>query len=403
MTPRARASDTPLDRIADALRAHGMSVLVCALPSNVLMSTGYWPVVGTALAVVSARGEVIVLAPEDERELAERRWGGELVTFRPASLHELRATSEAVAEPLADALRRLGAEHGCIGYEAAALSEPASYAAMNIYSAALPGMLRAAAPAATLTDASALIVRLRSVLPEVAIDGVRTACGVAERAFAAGAAALRAGITETDAASAFRASLESDAVGCRGIARAGGLTHCMSGPNSARADGAYARSRSRRIEPGDLVLTHCNSYVDGYWTDITRTYCMGPADRRQHDMYDAVFAARAAAHAAIRPGATAADVDRAARRTLAERGYGDDCFRHGTGHGVGMSAIDHAARPRLHPRSGDVLEEGMVFNVEPAIYVEGYGGIRHCDVVTVTSTGMALLTPFQATLAELER
>lgn len=60
------------------------------------------------------------------------------------------------------------------------------------------------------------------------------------------------------------------------------------------------------------------------------------------------------------------------------------------------------ARPRLHPKSDDVLEEGMVFNVEPAIYIEGYGGIRHCDVVTVTADGMELLTPFQASVEELE-
>jgi Xaa-Pro aminopeptidase len=69
-------------------------------------------------------------------------------------------------------------------------------------------------------------------------------------------------------------------------------------------------------------------------------------------------------------------------------------FKHATGHGVGFAAIDHNAMPRIHPKSPDVLESGMVFNVEPAAYSESFGGSRHCDVVTVTRTGYELLTAF---------
>jgi Xaa-Pro dipeptidase len=93
-------------------------------------------------------------------------------------------------------------------------------------------------------------------------------------------------------------------------------------------------------------------------------------------------------------------VDGAARAAIEERGFGEG-FKHPTGHGVGFAAIDHNAIPRIHPQSGDRLEPGMVFNVEPAIYIEGLGGLRHCDMVAVTENGMELLTPFHATLAEL--
>lgn len=403
----ANAYRATTDRIAQALREHGLGALICTLPSNVLMASGYWPVVGTALAVVSADAGLVVLAPEDEADLAARRWGGDLITFRTGSLQQLISISDAVTQPLARALRLLGVEAARLGYEADAASEPASYAAMNIYGAALQHILGSAAPAASLENAGALLARLRSVLPTVAIEHTRTACQVAASAFDMGAERLSTGvtggITEVEAASGFRAPLGICAVGRRDTARAGGSVHCMSGPNSALAFGAYARSRARRIQPGDLVLTHCNSYVDGYWTDITRTYCMGPPDARQRRMYGAVFAARAAAHASIRAGVRASEVDRAARSTLAEHGFGDEYFKHSTGHGVGLSAIDHMARPRLHPRSDDVLEQGMVFNVEPAIYVEGYGGIRHCDVVAVTQEGMELLTPFQGRMEDLER
>lgn len=79
---------------------------------------------------------------------------------------------------------------------------------------------------------------------------------------------------------------------------------------------------------------------------------------------------------------------------MQEHGFGA-AFKHSTGHGVGFEAINADARPRVHPLSPDTLAEGMIFNVEPAAYFEGYGGVRHCDVVAVTERGCDLLTPFQ--------
>ena len=93
-------------------------------------------------------------------------------------------------------------------------------------------------------------------------------------------------------------------------------------------------------------------------------------------------------------------MDRAARAVLEERSLGKE-FKHATGHGVGFAAIDHNARPRLHPVSDDVLRVGMTFNVEPAVYFDDWGGLRHCDVVTVTHSGAEVLTPFHSTLSEL--
>lgn len=93
-------------------------------------------------------------------------------------------------------------------------------------------------------------------------------------------------------------------------------------------------------------------------------------------------------------------MDRAARAVLADQGFGE-YFKHATGHGVGFAAIDHNARPRLHPASDDVLMTGMVFNVEPAVYLDGYGGLRHCDVVAVTAAGAEVLTPFQSGVEQL--
>ena len=102
----------------------------------------------------------------------------------------------------------------------------------------------------------------------------------------------------------------------------------------------------------------------------------------------------------IRSGVEARSVDAAARGVLSERGFGKD-FVHGLGHAVGFHAIDHNAPPRLHPASPDVLEIGMVFNIEPAVYIEGFGGMRHCDMVAVTKSGAEVLTPFQSDIEQM--
>jgi Xaa-Pro dipeptidase len=389
-----------IGRIKEVLQDAGLDALVCTLPANVLQLSGYWPVVGSALAVATRDGRIALLAPEDEQELAGHSWASEVRTYQPSSLQRLSSPAEAVRDPLAALLRDVGLARGRIGYENGDAYEPVSYAAMYLYQDAIVTVLRGAAPDTTLTPATAPLTRLRSTMTPAEVGRVRVACTIAGGAFAAGTEALRPGVREPEVAAAFGAPLSVEGLGHEGVQRAGGFTWCMSGPNAALARGTYARTRDRTLRAGDFVLLHCNSYVDGYWTDVTRTYCLGVPDARQRAMYEAVFAARAAALAAIQPGARAADVDKAARDVLTARGFGP-YFTTPTGHNVGFSAISAEFPPRLHPASGDRLEVGMTFNVEPAIYVQDYGGLRHCDVVTVREEGPEVLTPFQARLEDL--
>ncbi len=174
----------------------------------------------------------------------------------------------------------------------------------------------------------------------------------------------------------------------------------MSGPNAAEAYKFFQHTRDRKLCAGDTVLVHFNSHVNGYWTDITRTFYLGEPESKKRAMYEAIFAAREAALAAIHPDARCADVDRAARSLMETRGFGEE-FKNPLGHGVGFAAINHNARPRLHPLSPDVLREGMVFNVEPAIYVAGDCGMRQCEMVACGANGPELLTDFQGGLDEL--
>jgi len=389
--------DERIERIMAALQQANLDALVCTHPTNVLLLSGYWPVVGASIVVATRDGRVAVLAPEDERDLADGGWAGTVRTFQSGSLESLPDVVAAVEGPVA---RELGATGARVGHEDGDFFEQSSYAAMHYYGPVTAPLLGRAMPGATLTLAADLIKTLRAALTGDELARVRAACQVAGEAFERGAAGLRAGLREPEAAALFETPLSVVGLGRAGVARAGGFVYCMSGENSARAGSAYARTRDRAMLHGDLVLIHCNSYVDGYWTDITRTYCLGEPSERQRAIHDAIFAARAAALAVIRPGARAADVDAAARAVLRDRGFGA-YFTHGLGHNVGFTAISTDGPPRLHPASDDVLESGMVFNVEPAVYIAGYGGARHCDVVTVTADGAQVLTPFQATIEEL--
>lgn len=394
-----RRGSERIQRIVATLQDENLDALVCALPSNVLLLSGYWPVVGTALAVATRDAGTAVLAPSDEQELALHGWA-EVRTYSPGSLSHLTSPAEAVVSPLRELVRDLGIGSGRIGLEERSIYEESSYAAMYLYQASIRHLLGDVAPGAKPTSGDAAISGLRTSLVPDEVEQVRLGCQIAGEAFASVAGGLRPGLREAEVATALETPMVIQGLAHPRVERTGAFTFCMSGANSALAGGAYARTRERELRAGDFALVHCNSYVDGYWTDITRTYCLGDPDERQLAMYDAVFEARGAALRTIRPGVGVAEVDRAARDVLGERGFGE-YFTHGIGHNVGFSAISPDFPPRLHPASPDHLAVGMTFNIEPAIYIEGYGGLRHCDVVTVHEDGPEILTPFQAGLEHL--
>ena len=110
-------------------------------------------------------------------------------------------------------------------------------------------------------------------------------------------------------------------------------------------------------------------------------------------MRKAIDEARAAGLRQSAPVSTGQEVDHAVRSVMEAHGFGK-AFTHAAGHGVGFAAANPNGRPRIHPLSPDVLEEGMTFNLEPAAYFEDYGGMRHCDLIAVTHDGAKVLSDF---------
>ena len=376
-----------LCRVTSALRECGYDAVVCTTPEDVLILSGYWPVIGNAVAVVTEEGACAVVAPKDELKFVRSGWADSVFPFEAGSLDAIESPEDVVAPPLFEALGRLGlSRQSIVALQDGPSMTPSGYAARFAYGPALGRLL---AHRVQVQDATSMLQRLRCLLTDAEVENVRAACATAKAAFVHTVPFVVSGVTENALAVRLRSGLlrsDSDV-------RADGFAYCMSGPNAAHAWAAFQHSTDRTVEPGDLVLLHCNSFHNGFWTDITRTYCAGEPNSDAQYMYDAVFEARAAALAAVGPGVPACAVDTAARTVLTNHGFGE-AFRHPTGHGVGFVAANHNALPRIHPCAREPLEPGMVFNIEPGIYLEGLCGMRHCDMVVVTDNGCELLTPF---------
>jgi Xaa-Pro dipeptidase len=157
------------------------------------------------------------------------------------------------------------------------------------------------------------------------------------------------------------------------------------GPNSANA---HASPTNRKLQAGDLLVIDYGATVDGYVSDITRTFAVGEVDAEYEKIHKIVQQANAAGRAAGKPGVPCAEVDKAARAVIESAGYGE-YFTHRTGHGIGMEPHEE---PYMRGDNMQLLEPGMAYTVEPGIYLPGRNGVRVEDNVVVTETGSESLS-----------
>jgi Xaa-Pro aminopeptidase len=146
------------------------------------------------------------------------------------------------------------------------------------------------------------------------------------------------------------------------------------GKNSALP---HARPSTKTINKGEPIMIDIGARIEGYGSDLSRTICLGTPDDTFKKLYDIVLGAQLGAMAIIKEGMSGAEADNLSRVIIEEAGYGK-AFGHGLGHGVGLAPHE---QPRLGPNSSDKLVEGMVFTIEPGIYLEGWGGVRIEDLV----------------------
>jgi Xaa-Pro aminopeptidase len=159
----------------------------------------------------------------------------------------------------------------------------------------------------------------------------------------------------------------------------------QSGPNSALP---HARPSERQIGLDEPIVIDIGAKVGGYASDLTRTLCLGAQGARFRKVYDTVLAAQLAALELVKAGMPGDVADSMARTVIREAGHGD-AFGHSLGHGVGLAVHE---KPTLGPNSTDVLADGMVFSIEPGIYLPGWGGVRIEDLVTLEKGGIRVLS-----------
>lgn len=222
-------------------------------------------------------------------------------------------------------------------------------------------------------------MRMRKSAEE--LTSLQRAAAQADRAMAAAIAVCQPGVTELEVARAAEAAFRAD--GAEQVE----FAIVASGPNGAFP---HHHPGSRRLQVGDTVIIDIGASLDGYKSDITRVVHLGQPTDEVRQVYAAVLEAVRQAEAAVRPGVLAREIDRAARAYLEAAGYGP-FFVHRTGHGLGLEVHEP---PWITAESDTRLEPGMVFSIEPGVYLPGRFGIRIEDIVAVTPEGVQVLTGF---------
>jgi Xaa-Pro dipeptidase len=317
--------------------------------------------------------------------------GGEAVSFiipelevpQLARVPDLEARTfvwndtEGFAGAFAAALRELGLAGGRLGVDEATMRVFESMA------------FQAADPSAQIRPVGARLRGVRAVKSPEEVAAMQAAIDRSQAALDKLLAWFTPGKTERQIAAQLDIFLGE--AGCQGLAF-GSLI--QGGPNSALPHGGVT---DRAVENGDFLLIDYGGRFDHYPADITRTFSVGAPTGEMRAIYDAVLRANRAALEAARPGVPCGEVDRAARAVIEAAGYGA-YFIHRTGHGLGLEGHE---LPQIASGVADVLKPGMVFTIEPGIYVPGLGGVRIEDDVVVTDDGVRELTSYPRELRVL--
>lgn len=212
-------------------------------------------------------------------------------------------------------------------------------------------------------------------------DAMRHASAMNDQVMAAAIASLQDGVRENELAALVNRAFLARGADCEGTQLV-----CF-GPNGADP---HHSGNGTVIKPGDSVIFDIFTPISRYWCDMTRTVFYKTVSEKQRQVYELVRKANEAAEAAIRPGVPLSQLDAIARGVITDGGYGP-YFTHRLGHGCG---IDCHEPPDVSGASEAVCQPGMVFSIEPGIYLPGEFGVRIEDLVMVTEDGCEVLNKY---------
>jgi Xaa-Pro aminopeptidase len=271
-----------------------------------------------------------------------------------------------MATAIASQVKEIGA--GSIGFQ----GEHVTFSLHADLLHLLPGLL--------LVALGPEIAALRSVKDCHEIEILTKTAAIASESFGDVISMIRPGISEKELALRLELALRT-----RG---ADGKSFDFIVASGERGALPHGRASEKMLCSGELVTVDFGAILDGYASDETVTVAVGRIDAKQREIYQIVRDAHDMAIEAVRPGVALKHLDAVARDHISEKGFGD-FFRHGLGHGVGLDVHE---KPVVSFRSEGKVLEGMVFTIEPGIYLPSWGGVRIEDTVCVTSGGCKLLT-----------
>ena len=377
-------------------RGADFHAIICRLPQNVVMLTGYQPILGNSFCIVSLRNgrdvEFRLLVPEDERDLVPPGVALELRTYTEETMDYIGNTIQSAREPLAELLRSADInENAVIGYEGVYSPVATAYTQVGVPGPATLALFHQLFLGGYLRDVTPMLDELAAVKTEPEIEMIRRAEQVAYLGFLAAREAIEVDGLESEVAAQTYAALLRAGYATEGVRHVTPYVHVMAGKRAALAYRAFNLTSNEAIEEGDTVTVQMEICINGYWAELTRTFFAGSISDEWRRAHEACVRAQDAALEQIADGHPARQADAAARQVMEQAGFGA-AFKHGLGHGFGFQAINHAASPVLHPASKETLRSGMVHNMEPAVYLEGKGGIRLNDNVLVRQDGNQVLS-----------
>ena len=264
-----------------------------------------------------------------------------------------------------------------IGYESHLISEQRAQ------------KLRSVLPQVLWVGFDDLVAPLSQVKDPSEVASIEKAARIADQSLAFVLSSIKPGVRERDIA----AELEYKML-MAGSEKVAFETIVASGPRSALPHG---RASMRRIAKGDFVTIDFGATVDGYISDITRTFVVGNPTQRQKRIYDVVYRAQGAALRKARSGVACASLDKTARAIITRAGHGKR-FEHGLGHGIGLAVHEG---PAVNAKSKTILKPGMVVTIEPGVYYPGWGGVRIEDDIVISQNGSRVLTHSERRLVVL--
>ncbi len=235
-------------------------------------------------------------------------------------------------------------------------------------------------------DLGPIAARMRAVKGSDELAALKRAAQIVDTGIAAAASAIAPGITEREVAAAVERAML--AAGADSVP----FNAVLAGANSALPHG---QTSDYEMREGDMVICDIGATYRGYNGDITRTFAVGKPTPEMARIYGVVYEANRAACQAARPGVTGEQLDSVARDVIARAGFGE-YFTHRTGHGLGLEIHEE---PYIVQGAEEPLEAGMVFTIEPGIYIPGVGGVRIEDDLALTDDGCLVLTAFPRELA----